>query len=115
MDDEFIILRSIPTVLWELYFGEKPSIGVCDDYRDATGFEIALTERSQTKDDSGLMKLRKRSYRGKTISIVPHIKGRDASKRNSFRVHYYVDKERKLIVIGHCGCHLKTSGTRRIV
>ena len=58
-----------------------------------------------------LMKMRERSYGGRTVDISAHIKGR--SQKNTFRLHFYIDRENELIVIGHAGCHMKTAGSHR--
>lgn len=100
-------------MLWEIYFGPNPSKNVAADYQSLTGFELSLGEGSMTNKDGSLMKKRERKYRGKTIKVIPHIKGRDTSPRDAFRLHYYVDNGRRVIVIGHCGGHLETAGTRR--
>lgn len=65
--------------------------------------------RRQARAD--LMKMRERSYGGRTVDISAHIKGR--SQKNTFRLHFYIDRENELIVIGHAGCHMKTAGSHR--
>ena len=114
LDEEWQILSSIPNVLWALYFDSSEQGSIADQYRYATGYELALTETKLTKDNNSIMRERSRRYRGEEIDIRPHIKGKNKNPKLAFRVHYYVDRERKLIVIGHCGGHLTTSGTQRI-
>ena len=58
-----------------------------------------------------LTQLCQRTYNGKQICILPHIKGNGFNRRDPFRLHFCFDDEAKLIVIGHCGSHLPTSGT----
>lgn len=110
-DDEWELLWSIPYVLWELEFNTSDTSSLAENYRSATGYELALTETKQTKNDAEMMTLRKRKYRGEEIDITPHIKGKG---RSHLRVHFYFDRERRLIVIGHCGEHLTTAGTSRL-
>lgn len=114
LDEEWQILSSIPNVLWAIYFDSSEQGSIADQYRYATGYELALTETKLTKDNNSIMRERSRRYRGEEIDIRPHIKGKNKNPKLAFRVHYYVDRERKLIVIGHCGGHLTTSGTQRI-
>ena len=114
LDDEWAILRSVPTTLWDLYFGKAPSSNVQQDYQAATSFELALTEGSQTNKGAKYMKQRERTYRGQTVSIAPHIKGRSGNSNDHFRLHYYADAERKVIVVGHCGAHLETAGSSKV-
>lgn len=114
LDDEWSILRSIPTVLWDLYFDGEPSTNVQQDYQALSSFELALTEGSMTNKGAKYMKQRERTYRGQTVSIAPHIKGRSGKSNDHFRLHYYADTERKIIVIGHCGAHLETAGSKKL-
>ena len=113
LDDELLILKSIPTTLWDLYFGAETSGNIAQNYQAQSGFELAPTEGSMTNKGAKYMKQRERTYHGETISISPHIKGRSGNPKDNFRLHYYVDKRRKLIVIGHCGAHLETAGTNK--
>jgi hypothetical protein len=57
------------------------------------------------------MALRQDTWKGQEIDITPHVK---AEKRGKFfRVYYFTDQSQKVIVVGSCGDHLDTSGTRR--
>lgn len=106
------LLWAMSTVLWELYFppdeSTKPNID--DVFKCKTGYELALTEQKQTKKDSALVELRRRTYKGQTIDITPHAKLEKMKKY--FRVHYYVDNGDKRIVIGQCGNHIDTYGKK---
>lgn len=113
LDDEWQILKSVPTVLWGLYFGQSPSQNIPQDYQIETGFELALTEGSMTNKGGKYAKQRLRTYRGEGIYVYPHIKGHSNSTKDAFRVHYYVDRKSRIIVIGHCGAHLDTAGTSK--
>lgn len=114
LDEEWQILSSIPKQLWTIYFGSDEQGSISERYRQAAGYELALTETKLTKDNSSIMRERMRHYHGKEIDIRPHIKGKSKNSKLAFRVHYYVDREQQVIVIGHCGGHLTTSGTQRI-
>ena len=114
-DEYWKILESMPTDLWNIYFGDEDYSGrVDDEYQRRTGFELSLTETKATQANQRLMRLRKRKYKNREIDITPHIKGRDKNPKFTFRVHYYVDRDDQKIVIGHCGEHLETSGTQKI-
>ena len=115
LDEEWQIIRSIPTDLWDIYFKDDLGNKVADEYRSRSGYELALRETKQTNANREMMKQRKRMYRGTEIDITPHVKGRSSRPADAFRVNFYVDRERRVIVIGHCGAHLDTSGTRRNV
>lgn len=114
LDEEWQILKSVATVMWQLKFGERPTAGdLYSEFRNQTSFDAAPTETKLTKNDTELMRLRQRTYNGKQVCILPHIKGNGRNRRDPFRLHFCFDDEAKLIVIGHCGSHLPTSGTAR--
>jgi hypothetical protein len=105
------LLWAMSTTLWELYFSEETdTANIITQFRCQSGYDLTLTESKLTKNDSRLMKQRLRQFNGKTIDITPHAK---IDKIKSLRIHYYPDKIDKIIVIGHCGNHLETYGTKR--
>ena len=115
LNEEWQIIRSVATVLWPLYFDDDVmSCDVANAYRARSGYELALTEKKLTKADSKKMSERCRRYKGAEIDITPHIKGREKNPKFAFRLHYYVDRDGRRIVIGHCGAHLTTAGTQKL-
>jgi hypothetical protein len=78
-------------------------------FRDATGLELAMSEGKLTQRDKGLMRLRRDSFEGREIDITPHVKSGP-----TFRLYFAVDAAQKRIIVGHCGDHLDTAGTRRM-
>lgn len=113
LDEQWQILSATANTLWPLYFAED-STDIPSDFKDRTGFELSLTEKRLTNRNDAMVRLRERSYCGKTIDITPHIKGKSKNPKFAFRLYYYVDDEKKLIVIGHCGVHLTTAGTQKL-
>ena len=110
--EEWDIVRSTATALYGLLFEDDGCEGqVADEFQRRTGYELTFSESSATRARADLMKMRERSYCGRTVDISAHIKGR--SQKNSFRLHFYIDRENELIVIGHAGCHMKTAGSQR--
>lgn len=110
--EEWDIVRGAATALYGLLFEDDGFEGqVADEFQRRTGYELTFSESSATRARVDLMKMRERSYRGRTVDISAHIKGR--SQKNSFRLHFYIDRENELIVIGHAGCHMKTAGSQR--
>jgi hypothetical protein len=106
-------LWAVATVLHDLYFeGGLPANRIVEEFKARTGFDIALTEGSQTQKDKRLMALRRVIVDGQEFDVASHVKigNRDP---DMLRIHYAVDHERERIVIGHCGGHLATAGTRR--
>lgn len=104
-------LWCICTHFYDMYFDEsRRSKDIAKDFKSKTGFDVALTESGSTNADKKLSSLRKDCWNGREIDITPHVKtGRDPY----LRVHYHADPDTKLIVVGHCGDHMDTSGTRR--
>lgn len=110
--EEWDIVRGAATALYDLLFEDDGCEGqVADEFQCRTGYELTFSESSATRARVDLMKMRERSYCGRTVDISAHIKGR--SQKNSFRLHFYIDRENELIVIGHAGCHMKTAGSQR--
>lgn len=110
--EEWDIVRSTATALYGLLFEDDGCEGqVADEFQRRTGYELTFSESSATRARADLMKMRERSYGGRTVDISAHIKGR--SQKNTFRLHFYIDRENELIVIGHAGCHMKTAGSYR--
>lgn len=110
LEEAWGLFMAMVEELYDLLFGNFEG-NIESAFLDSTGYSLTLKEGSMTKSDNKLMALRKRMYNGNEVDISPHLK-LDKSGR-SLRVHYYADHERKLIVIGHCGDHLKTAGTAR--
>lgn len=110
--EEWDIVRGAATALYGLLFEDDGCEGrVADEFQRRTGYELTFSESSATRARADLMKMRERSYGGRTVDISAHIKGR--SQKNTFRLHFYIDRENELIVIGHAGCHMKTAGSHR--
>jgi len=105
-------LWAMATVLHDLYFGAG-SNNIRADFKTKTAFDIAMSESSQTQKDTTLMKLRRITYDGQVFDIQAHVKaGTKAGK--SLRVYYDTDKRTNRIIVGHCGDHLDTAGTRHL-
>lgn len=112
--ETFDILRCLAVNLWPKYFEKEESDGDAGiEFRNETGYEIAFYESTMTKKDSKLQRLRQISYDGRTIDISSHVKGKSGNRDELLRVHFYVDRKTGKIVVGHCGNHLKTAGTRK--
>lgn len=110
--EEWDIVRGAATALYGLLFEDDGCESrVADEFQRRTGYELTFSESSATRARADLMKMRERSYGGRTVDISAHIKGR--SQKNTFRLHFYIDRENELIVIGHAGCHMKTAGSHR--
>ena len=105
-------LRAVATELYELVMQDLSAQQIADEFRSRTSFDLTWTESKETKRDNRLMGLRKIVYEGRELDITPHVKWGNKPPR-LLRVHFHVDRDRRRIVIGHCGDHLDTYGTRR--
>lgn len=104
---------AVATDLHELIFDENSDGGsLVEQFRSRTGFDLALTERKQTKKDARLRKLRTDTYKSEEIDITPHVKYGNKEPK-CLRVHYHAHRGDEVIVVGHCGDHLETYGTRK--
>jgi hypothetical protein len=105
-------LRAMATDLYDLVMQDLPARQVPETFKSRTIFELTWTESKETKRDNKLMAEWRLVYEGREIDITPHVKWGDTAPR-LLRVHFWVDRNRKRIVVGHCGDHLDTYGTRR--
>ena len=76
-------------------------------------YELTMTETAATKKDKALMDLRQVECGGKAFDVTPHIKW-GSKEPKLLRIHFAFDEERKKIVIGFVGQHLRTAGTRKL-
>lgn len=115
MGSVWAVLRAMATVLHALHFsrGDDADGNVVKEFQSQTPFGLALSETGMTKDDNDLMKLRQDTYDGVSIDITAHVKYGDNRPPKLLRVYYYPHHSEKVLVVGHCGDHLDTAGTRR--
>ncbi len=112
LPDTWRLLWSMATTLHDLAFGGSVR-DLQAEFKTRTGFELALCEGSTTNRDGRLRALRRVTFDGYELDISPHVKiGSDST--SCLRVHFAFLRERSLIVVGHCGGHLETAGTRRM-
>ncbi len=113
VEDAWECLYALATVLHPLLFDSADqNIDLERVFKEKTGFDLGMSEGRSTKRDKKFMKLRQDAFEGRTIDIVPHIKIGNKEPR-LLRVHFFVDTDKKRIVIGHCGGHLDNFSTRK--
>jgi hypothetical protein len=105
-------LRAMASDLHELLMEDLPAQQVADTFKNRTKFDLTWTESKETKRDNRLMAKRRLMHEGVELDITPHVKWGNTAPR-LLRVHFCVDRDRKRLIIGHCGDHLDTYGTRR--
>ncbi len=102
-------LRAVATHLYDIY---RTGCDLEVEFRNRSGFELALTESAETKADKDLVRQRLVKSGSRYVFAGGHIKA--GNKRpNVLRIHYYYPPEATTISIWHCGDHLETAGTKR--
>lgn len=103
-------VRSMAVHLHPMLFSDE-SVEVRTAFPQVCGFDIAMTERALTRENTTMMAERNDMFEDKAICCEPHVK----VDGNTTRL--YFDKVphegRNLIVISKVG-HLTTAGTRRL-
>jgi hypothetical protein len=102
----------VATKLYDLFFVHEPK-NLEEEFDQASKFSLAMSEGKQTKKNAELMSLRKIVHKGKELDITPHIKyGNRLPKL--LRLHFAVNREDKVLIVGHFGEHLENSTSRKI-
>lgn len=101
------ICKTLPDLTFEKDCGNVEA-----EFKRRTGLELSLSEGKMTKGDKKLVNQRIIHHHGKEYDITPHLKLHKGGKH--LRIHFAIDKCRKKIIIGHCGDHLDTYGTRKM-
>lgn len=114
-DETFDILRTLAMNLWPKYFEQDEANGTAGtEFQRETGYYLTFHESAQTNKDPRLLKQREISYDGRTLNIAPHVKGKSGNRNASLRIHFAIDRPTRKIIIGHCGDHMETAGTRKV-
>lgn len=111
LDDAWHCFWDMATILNDLFFKEKSTANIEKAFHEQAGFPLAMTEGELTKNDQGLMKLRRDTFQKKDIDITPHVK----IDKGTTRAYFCPAPQSSggIIVVGYIG-HLKTAGTRRL-
>lgn len=114
-DEAWRILRGLALEMYNiLFFGENQQQGAIDDeFYAKTGFKVSFRDTKATKNHASYKKKRTVSYQGRDIDISPHVKGKSGNRNETLRVHFASDHTNRKIIIGHCGAHFETAGTKR--
>lgn len=107
-------LHAAATVLPALAFAQNVSAGTLPTkFREASGgLELSMTEGKTTKADAKLVDARAIVLDGRSWDGVAHIKFGSKAPR-LLRIHFALDRDSQRVIVGHCGDHLDTAGTRR--
>ena len=112
--EEWDIVRSTATALYGLLFEDDGCEGqVADEFQRRTGYELTFSEQrhqgARRSDEDAREELRRPNRR----HLRPH-QGEEPEEHPS-ALHFYIDRENELIVIGVPGCHMKTANLARTV
>lgn len=111
----FNILRALAVNLWPKFFEHNKNEGNAEkEFKNETGLNLTFHESSTTNKDSRLKNQRFINYNGKQVNISPHVKGKSGNRDRKLRIHFAVDRNTRKLVIGHCGAHKETAGTRKV-
>jgi hypothetical protein len=105
------LLRAMALVLHDIYM--EGAVDIARSFRDQSGFDLALGEGASTRNDIELMRSRFVEHAGTVVDVGAHTKYGNREPR-LLRVHYAFCAHCVRIVVGHCGDHLETAGTRRV-
>lgn len=108
------ILAGTVFKLHDLYFSQAVPMSsqkIANEFLSATGYEYSVSESYNTHVNPHFSALRQLDYKGQTVSIDPHIKYGGRAP-DLLRVHIYIDRVNRVIVIGHFGDHLENGATR---
>ncbi len=105
-------LFQMGTVLWPLHFERNADTAtIMHEFKDQTGHELSYTDNKHTKANEQSQRERLFEHAGQLREFMPHIKLNKGGRH--LRIHFIADQGLKKLVIGHCGDHLTTAGTRR--
>lgn len=107
------VMAAISTTLYSMKYESEDSLINESDFKNATGFEITMSESRMTSRDANLANQRKRNYNGKIYDISPHIKW-GTKPPKCLRLHFAFVEEEKKIMIGYFGEHLDNYSTRKL-
>lgn len=106
------LLWAVATILVPLYVDEQLTPEqIRSTFHAQSGFELALTEGRATNRNKKLVAKRQIVVDGVEFDIAPHVKTQGGAR--FLRVHFATDHTNRRLIIGHCGDHLGTAGTRR--
>ncbi|MDR0324979.1 MAG: hypothetical protein LBI19_02645 [Oscillospiraceae bacterium] len=114
------------TSLWRTFFllatdmrrlFRNGSSNPCDEFKNITGIDVARGASSQTRKNADFMKQFDDYYDRRKIDIEAHITFTNIpglAFEDGQSIHFCYDEVSEKVIIGWCGGHLKTDGTRRL-
>ncbi|MCG6158319.1 hypothetical protein [Rubinisphaera margarita] len=111
------MLWHLATTMHDLLYRDGTESGrIVDLFRERSGgFEMTMTEGSMTNRDASASAARRVDFNGGRVDITPHLKLGPVQNK-WLRVYFGKaanSNGQPILVVGHCGDHLDTAGTRR--
>lgn len=107
-DELWESLYALATTMRDLY--ESGDGDIYSEFREKTGIKAKRGEGMQTRKDKALMRQFEIVVNKETINIEAHITF--PNYRQS--IHFGYSANQKLVIIGHCGEHLKIYSTQKV-
>lgn len=80
--------------------------------KDILGDAYSANESETVERSATLSKMREFEYDGNKIKMFQHVGiGTARSKSETIRIHFFVDRKKRKIIIGYCGEHLDVKST----
>lgn len=80
--------------------------------KDILGDAYSANESETVERSATLSKMREFDYNGQKIKMFQHVGiGTARSKSETIRIHFWVDRSKRKIIIGYCGEHLDVKST----
>jgi len=111
-NEVWCIMRDVYHYLWPAMFGADQQ-DLQRAFSAQSEYELSLRESKLTNDNPKLKAIREITYEGDSYDITPHIKGKSSKPGQALRVHFARCSKHEKVLIGHCGLHLDTAGTKR--
>ena len=106
------LMSALTTTLYKMKYEDADGLINETSFKNATGYEITMSESRMTSRDANLANQRKLTYKGKVYDISPHIKWGNKPPK-CLRLHFAFVEDEKKILIGYFGEHLDNYSTRK--
>lgn len=108
------IMRSLYLYYYPACMKEIEYSGSLEDYFTSnSGYEMALREGKLTKGNDSYNTVRTMKYKDEKVVLRTHVKGRCDDPGKDLRIYLFADHDDKKVVIGYCGKHPETAGSKR--
>jgi hypothetical protein len=107
------MLLHLNDAMFHLRFEDDSPKDLEKEFKEKTGYDLAMNEGKVTQKDKKLMRLRTLVHKGKQYDITPHLKHQN-NEPKSVRIYFAFDEEDKKIIVGHIGRHIPNATTKTL-